>query len=425
MVGSGQSKGSGAPVVSKVDDDKLGGSPPADWMDKLPPDIRAKVNAVLYEGWPKEEDLMTVRDPQTGKMVPNQTQGLIAECGKAVSASWSPTKTFIAVGSPESWGVVASVTAPAGWALLGRDLHDPEDYTLVSAMNSLTETEKMRIKEGTAWFVNGCKFYASEEGLDDIVTKSTPLAKRGYRVAIITVDTGRLYSLKYMNATNQALICREEKLLAQEVIPTLTEEQKKLLNTYHAEYWYKAKVETKRLAELSAFLLDGPVEVLDTPPPKGEEYPGGYKVALMPKVSFQQVQKELTFDEYKDKELYLKKGLESFIPAQHEKFPYFHFPEVQRNEEVTVKAAVFEYTDRLTRVVFKGKTQPSPVGCFRPLLQAKETELLVPEIDGKKLNLSEQQRRVLHSYNKCAFLRAKGDAKTFCQEFARLVTSIL
>jgi hypothetical protein len=165
--------------------------------------------------------------------------------------------------------------------------------------------------------------------------------------------------------------------------------------------------------------------VLDTPPPKGEEYPGGYKVALMPKVSFQQVQKELTFDEYKDKELYLKKGLESFIPAKHEKFPYFHFPEVQRNEEVTVKAAVFEYTDRLTRVVFKGKTQPSPVGCFRPLLQAKETELLVPEIDGKKLNLSEQQRRVLHSYNKCAFLRAKGDAKTFCQEFARLVTSIL
>ena len=31
-----------------------------------------------------------------------------------------------------------------------------------------------------------------------------------------------------------------------------------MLNTYHAEYWYKAKLE-QRLAELSAFLLDGPL----------------------------------------------------------------------------------------------------------------------------------------------------------------------
>jgi hypothetical protein len=133
-------------------------------------------------------------------------QGLITEAGKLVSASWSPIKTFVAVGSPESWGVVASVTAPPGWALLGRDLHDPEDYTIVSEMHSLTEEEKTRMKEGTAWFVNGCKFYASEEGLQDVVTKSTPWVKKGYRVTVIIVETGRIYSLKYMNATNQVCV---------------------------------------------------------------------------------------------------------------------------------------------------------------------------------------------------------------------------
>jgi hypothetical protein len=42
--------------------------PPADWMEKLPPDVRAKVHAVLYEGWPTEDDLMTVEGQ------PNQTQ---------------------------------------------------------------------------------------------------------------------------------------------------------------------------------------------------------------------------------------------------------------------------------------------------------------------------------------------------------------
>jgi hypothetical protein len=76
-------------------------------------------------------------------------------------------------------------------------------------------------------------------------------------------------------------------------------------------------------------------------------------------------------------------------------------------------------------MAFSGKTNPSPVGCARPILQAKETELLVPEIDGKKLNLSEQQRRVLHSHNKCAFLRAKADLRTFSLEFVRLMTSVI
>ena len=146
--------------------------PPADWMEKLPPHIRDKVNAVVYEGWPKEQDLMTVNGE------PNQTQGLISECGKAVSASWSPTKTFVAVGSPESWGVIASVTAPAGWALMGRDTVDPEYFTLVTNLNSLTEDEKKKIKDGTAKTVNSAKFYASEEGLADIVEKSTPWVKR-------------------------------------------------------------------------------------------------------------------------------------------------------------------------------------------------------------------------------------------------------
>jgi len=188
-------------------------------MEKLPPHIRDKVNAVVYEGWPKEEDLMTVNGE------PNQTQGLISECGKVVSASWSPTKTFVAVGSPESWGVIGSVTAPPGWALLGRDTVDPENFTVVSNLNSLTEDEKKRIKDGTAWTVNGAKFYASEEGLADIVEKSTPWAKKGYRVTIIIVETGRIYSLTFMNATNQALICREEKLLAPEAVSTVTEEQ--------------------------------------------------------------------------------------------------------------------------------------------------------------------------------------------------------
>jgi hypothetical protein len=42
------------------------------------------------------------------------------------------------VGNPESWGVVASVTAPPGWALLGRDTVDPEDFTIVTGINSLT-----------------------------------------------------------------------------------------------------------------------------------------------------------------------------------------------------------------------------------------------------------------------------------------------
>jgi hypothetical protein len=91
-----------------------------------------------------------------------------------VSASWSPTQTMIAVGRPESWGIVASVTAPPGWALLGRDLADPEDYTIVTKLHSLTDEEKKKIKESTAKFVNGCKFYASEEGLAEIVEKSTP-----------------------------------------------------------------------------------------------------------------------------------------------------------------------------------------------------------------------------------------------------------
>ena len=91
-----------------------------------------------------------------------------------MSASWSPTQTMIAVGSPESWGIVASVTAPPGWALLGRDLADPEDYTIVTKLHSLTDEEKKKIKESTAKFVNGCKFYASEEGLAEIVEKSTP-----------------------------------------------------------------------------------------------------------------------------------------------------------------------------------------------------------------------------------------------------------
>jgi len=49
-------------------------------MEKLPPHIREKVHAVVYEGWPKEEDLMTVE----GK--PNQTQALIEEYGKTVRA---------------------------------------------------------------------------------------------------------------------------------------------------------------------------------------------------------------------------------------------------------------------------------------------------------------------------------------------------
>jgi len=369
--------------------------PPADWMEKLPPHIREKVHAVVYEGWPKEEDLLTVE----GK--PNQTQALIEECGKAVSASWTPTKTFVAVGSPESWGVVASVTAPPGWALLGDPVetaHNPEDYTHVTRMNSLNEYEKKRIKEGTAWFVNGCKYYASEDGLDEIVTKSTPWVKRGYRVTVIVVETGRIYSLQYMNATNQFLMCREEKLLEEEAAAKVTAEQKKILNSYHAEYFYKAKKEATRLAELSAFLLEGPTEVLDSAPPTGEEYPGGPKVALYPKVTVAQVRKELAFDEYKEKEL--------------------------TGEDVTIKEGVFEYKDRLVRVVFSGKTNPSEVGCARPVLQAKETELLVPEIDGKKLNLSEQQRKVLHSYNKCAFLRAKADVRTFTLEFARLVTTL-
>ena len=44
-------------------------------------------------------------------------------------------------------------------------------------------------------------------------------------------------------------------------------------------------------------------------------------------------------------------------------------------------------------------SSPNEVGCARPLLQAKETELLVAEIDGKKLNLSEQQRKVIFSVN--------------------------
>jgi len=146
--------------------------PPADWMEKLPPHIRDKVNAVVYEGWPKEQDLMTINGE------PNQTQGLISECGKAVSASWSPTKTFVAVGSPESWGVIASVTAPAGWALMGRDTVDPEYFTFVTNLNSLTEDEKKKIKDGTAKTVNSAKFYASEEGLADVVEKSTPWVKR-------------------------------------------------------------------------------------------------------------------------------------------------------------------------------------------------------------------------------------------------------
>lgn len=332
---------------------------------------------------------------------PNQTQALIEECGKAVSASWTPTKTFVAVGSPESWGVVASVTAPPGWALLGDPVetaHNPEDYTIVTSMNSLNEFEKKRIKEGTAWFVNGAKYYASEDGLDEIVTKSTPWVKRGYRVTVIVVETGRIYSLKYMNATNQFLMCREEKLLSEEAAAKVTEEQKKVLNGYHAEYFYKAKIEARRLAELSAFLLEGPTQVLDSAPPKGEEYPGGPKVALYPKVTFEQVRKELALDEYKEKEL--------------------------TGEGVSIKEGVFEYKDRLVRVAFQGKTNPSEVGCARPVLQAKETELLVPEIDGKKLRLSEEQRKVLHSYNKCAFLRAKADLRTFTLEFARLVTTL-
>ena len=37
--------------------------------------------------------------------------------------------------------------------------------------------------------------------------------------------------------------------------------QKKVLNEYHAEYWKKGVVETKRLCELWAVLLDGPVQV--------------------------------------------------------------------------------------------------------------------------------------------------------------------
>jgi hypothetical protein len=55
-----------------------------------------------------------------------------------------------------------------------RDLADPEDYTIVTKLHSLTDEEKKKIKESTAKFVNGCKFYASEEGLAEIVEKSTP-----------------------------------------------------------------------------------------------------------------------------------------------------------------------------------------------------------------------------------------------------------
>ena len=59
---------------------------------------------------------------------------------------------MIAVGRPESWGVVASVTAPPGWSLLGRDLADPEDYTIVTKLHSLTDRCYERLEgktEGT------------------------------------------------------------------------------------------------------------------------------------------------------------------------------------------------------------------------------------------------------------------------------------
>ena len=208
----------------------------------------------------------------------NQTQELITQCGKAVSASWTPTKTFVAVGSPESWGVVGSVTAPPGWALLGgtewnkassvptdpllgepllgREHTQPDDFYLITNLASLTEFEKTRIKNGTAWLVNGTKFYTSEEGLADIVEKSTPWVKKGYRVTIIVIETGRIYSLKGMNGFNQAMIARADKLL--ENPEKATPEQLEKLQSFHSEYFYKGKVEAKRLAELSAFLLEGP-----------------------------------------------------------------------------------------------------------------------------------------------------------------------
>ena len=236
--------------------------------------VKSKVNAVVYEDWPKPED--TVVEGEV-----NQTQELITQCGKAVSASWTPTKTFVAVGSPESWGVVGSVTAPPGWALLGgtewnkassvptdpllgepllgREHTQPDDFYLVTNLASLTEFEKKRIKDGTAWLVNGTKFYTSEEGLADIVEKSTPWVKRGYRVTIIVIETGRIYSLKGMNGFNQAMIARADKLL--ETPEKATPEQLEKLQTYHSEYFYKGKVEAKRLAELSAFLLEGPPQV--------------------------------------------------------------------------------------------------------------------------------------------------------------------
>jgi len=241
--------------------------------------VKSKVNAVVYEDWPKEEDMIVEGEA-------NQTQALITECGKAVSASWTPTKTFVAVGSPEAWGVVGSVTAPPGWALLGgtkwnkadsvptdpllgepllgREHTEPDDFYLVTNLNSLTEEEKKRIKDGTAWLVNGTKFYTSEEGLADIVEKSTPWVKKGYRVTIIVIETGRIYSLKSANGFNQAMIARADKLLKEP--EKATPEQLEKLQSYHAEYWYKGKVEAKRLAELSAFLLDGPVQVFARAP---------------------------------------------------------------------------------------------------------------------------------------------------------------
>jgi hypothetical protein len=236
--------------------------------------VKSKVNAVVYEDWPKPEDTIV-----EGEV--NQTQELITQCGKAVSASWTPTKTFVAVGSPESWGVVGSVTAPPGWALLGgtewnkassvptdpllgepllgREHTQPDDFYLVTNLASLTEFEKKRIKDGTAWLVNGTKFYTSEEGLADIVEKSTPWVKKGYRVTIIVIESGRIYSLKGMNGFNQAMIARADKLL--ETPEKATPEQLEKLQTYHSEYFYKGKVEAKRLAELSAFLLEGPPQV--------------------------------------------------------------------------------------------------------------------------------------------------------------------
>jgi hypothetical protein len=63
--------------------------------------------------------------------------------------------------------------------------------------------------------------------------------------------------------------------------------------------------------------------VLDSAPKeKGEEYPGGVKHALYPKVSIKQVRQELSFDEYKQKEL----------------------------TEGSLKEGVFEYKDRVVRM---------------------------------------------------------------------------